>query len=262
MLKGFIIICFLSLSIGGIGAVLYYLDERSERHEVRLLGALAFVEVAIEASQGPNTELYSPSIEPHIEPNFWILSGIASRQDSSGGRDFLPYSAVLESICLPYGSPECWRIQSLTIDRGPVEIDTEIDSGSLSASDPVDTPLPKAVEESKPPSEPEGSTASSGTTPPEPVVPAESVLPEPPPIVDIKEVDDPAPKALSEDALISLIQLALEELGFDPGPPDGKMGPRTKSAIEIYQRRHELHDDGQPTQKLLDHIKKQLKARE
>jgi hypothetical protein len=258
MFRGFLIIFFLSLSIGGIAAVLYYLDERSERHEVRLLGALAFVEVAIEASQGPNTELYSPSIERHIEPNFWILSGIAARQDRSGGRDYLPYSAVLESICLPFGSPECWRIESLTIDRGAIEID----SGSLPASDAVDGPLPKAVQESKPPGEPEGPTASSGTTPPEPVVPADSGLPEPPPIVDIKEVDDPAPRALSEDALISLIQLALEELGFDPGSPDGKMGPRTKSAIEEYQRNNDLHADGKPTQKLLDHIKKQLKAPE
>lgn len=262
MLRGFLTLCGLSLSISVVWAVLSYLEERSELHEDRLVGALTFVEVVIEATQGPSTELYSPSIEPNIKPNFWTLSGIAAHQDSAGGRRYLPYSAVLESICLPYGNPDCWRIESLTIGHGPTEIDTGNDRGSLQASDPVDSRSPKAAEEFEPSGAPEASTASSRKTHSESVVPAETGIPETPSIVDLKEVDDPAPRVSSEDTLVSLIQLALEELGFDPGPTDGKLGPRTTSAIEAYQRSHGLHAEGQPTQQLLNHIEKQLKATE
>lgn len=262
MLRGFLILCSLSLSIGVVGAVLYYLEERSQLHEDRLVGALAFVEVVIEASQGPSAELYSPSIEPHIKLNFWTLSGIAARQDSAGGRGYIPYSAVLESTCLPYGNPDCWRIESLMIGHDPIEIGTGNDRVSLPASVPVDSRPPKAAEEFESSGEPEVSTASSRKAPSESVAPTETGRPETPSIVDLQEVDDPARRAPSEGALVSLIQLALEELGFNPGPTDGKLGPRTTSAIEAYQRSHGLHAEGQPTQQLLDHIEKQLQATE
>ncbi len=36
------------------------------------------------------------------------------------------------------------------------------------------------------------------------------------------------------------VQNALRQLGFDPGAPDGIMGPRTASAIESFQRREKL----------------------
>jgi peptidoglycan hydrolase-like protein with peptidoglycan-binding domain len=64
--------------------------------------------------------------------------------------------------------------------------------------------------------------------------------------------------ASSEDTLVSLIQFALEELGFDPGPADGKLGPRTTAAIEAYQRSHDLQAEGQPTEQLLEHMEKRL----
>lgn len=39
------------------------------------------------------------------------------------------------------------------------------------------------------------------------------------------------------------LQLALAELGFDPGPADGKAGPLTQMAIERFQRAYRLHFD-------------------
>jgi len=32
------------------------------------------------------------------------------------------------------------------------------------------------------------------------------------------------------------VQAALLSLGFDPGPVDGKSGPKTKAAVEAFQR--------------------------
>ncbi len=46
------------------------------------------------------------------------------------------------------------------------------------------------------------------------------------------------------DDLILMIQLGLKSEGLDPGFPDGKMGPRTRAAIEHYQARKSLTVDG------------------
>ncbi len=278
MSKGFLILCSLSLSIGVFAAALNFQKERSELHEERLVGALAIVEILIEASQGPSTELYSPSIEPRIDSNYWTLTGIAVRQDTAGGRGYLPYSAVLESTCLPYSNLDCWRIESLTIDDGSIEIATEVIRDNIPAPDPIEIPSPPTTDEFEPsveletitassektqieiePSvELETVTASSENTQTEFVAPAKSGVPEKPSIVHQNMADEPAHMASSEDTLVSLIQFALEELGFDPGPADGKLGPRTTAAIEAYQRSYDLQAEGQPTERLLEHMEKRL----
>ena len=51
------------------------------------------------------------------------------------------------------------------------------------------------------------------------------------------------------------IQAKLQELGYNPGPADGMMGPRTVSAILAYQRRHRLPMDGLPSDELLGHLR-------
>ncbi len=40
------------------------------------------------------------------------------------------------------------------------------------------------------------------------------------------------------------IQRALVALGFNPGPVDGKPGPRTKAAVQAFQKSRGLHVDG------------------
>jgi hypothetical protein len=40
------------------------------------------------------------------------------------------------------------------------------------------------------------------------------------------------------------VQGTLARLGYDPGPIDGKPGPKTTAAVKAFQRDHNLHDDG------------------
>jgi S1-C subfamily serine protease len=60
-----------------------------------------------------------------------------------------------------------------------------------------------------------------------------------------------APRPLSEQApasaqdLVASAQRLLDSLGFDPGPADGVMGPRTQGAIAAFQRTRGLAPTGQ-----------------
>jgi hypothetical protein len=47
--------------------------------------------------------------------------------------------------------------------------------------------------------------------------------------------------------LVFGIQSSLNHLGYDVGPPDGVMGPRTAEAISQYQDANRLPVDGQPS---------------
>ena len=47
------------------------------------------------------------------------------------------------------------------------------------------------------------------------------------------------------------LQRGLKSEGLDPGPLDGKMGSRTRAAIENYQAQHSLTIDGRATEDLL-----------
>ena len=65
----------------------------------------------------------------------------------------------------------------------------------------------------------------------------------------------PAPsRRLTGGARVRGIQRRLKALGWDPGPLDGAMGPRTRQAIRDYQQRFGLTAAGRPTGKLLDHL--------
>lgn len=43
---------------------------------------------------------------------------------------------------------------------------------------------------------------------------------------------------------ISAVQKKLAQLGYDPGPADGVLGPQTTEAIKQFQRDNGLEDDG------------------
>jgi len=60
-------------------------------------------------------------------------------------------------------------------------------------------------------------------------------------------------------AAVSRVQAGLNRLGYNAGSTDGKMGPKTRTAIETYQHKHGLAVDGRPTQELAQHIDSQLK---
>ncbi len=59
---------------------------------------------------------------------------------------------------------------------------------------------------------------------------------------------------LSREEAMEMQQL-LNQLGFDAGPEDGLPGPRTASAIRIFQKEHSLPPDGYPSPTLLKRLR-------
>jgi peptidoglycan hydrolase-like protein with peptidoglycan-binding domain len=62
-----------------------------------------------------------------------------------------------------------------------------------------------------------------------------------------------APLLMAQSAgTVRNVQKALNDKGFDPGPVDGIMGPRTRSAIKGYEKQQNMPADGALTAKVLD----------
>jgi hypothetical protein len=56
--------------------------------------------------------------------------------------------------------------------------------------------------------------------------------------------------------MVQEIQSQLSARGYDPGPADGRLGMRTRTAIEGFQRDHRLTVDGRATGDLLEMLRK------
>ena len=59
----------------------------------------------------------------------------------------------------------------------------------------------------------------------------------------------------SDRATLADLQARLKGLGYDPGPADGQMGPKTRAAIRAYQKDAGIKADGQVTASLIRRIK-------
>ncbi|MCI0680753.1 MAG: Ig-like domain-containing protein [Gemmataceae bacterium] len=70
---------------------------------------------------------------------------------------------------------------------------------------------------------------------PRPTVPGPTPLPAPPPVAP--------PSGKSKDVILGL-QKALKKVGYDPGPIDGIMGPKTSTALKQFQKDNGLAADG------------------
>jgi len=57
-------------------------------------------------------------------------------------------------------------------------------------------------------------------------------------------------------AQVKALQQSLNEMGIDAGTPDGLPGPRTQTAIRVYQALHQLPVDGYPAPSVLAHIER------
>jgi peptidoglycan hydrolase-like protein with peptidoglycan-binding domain len=62
----------------------------------------------------------------------------------------------------------------------------------------------------------------------------------------------------TQTGTVTRVQGGLAQLGYNPGPVDGVMGPQTAEAIRDYQRDHGLLIDGRPTAQLADHIEQRI----
>lgn len=67
----------------------------------------------------------------------------------------------------------------------------------------------------------------------------------------------PPPPGPGPRNIVYGIQSSLNHLGYDVGPPDGVMGPRTAQAISQYQYANRLPVDGQPSPELLNYMIRQ-----
>lgn len=61
---------------------------------------------------------------------------------------------------------------------------------------------------------------------------------------------------LTDRSSVTDVQARLNDLGYDAGPADGQMGPRTRSAIRAYQKDAGIKVDGVPSKQLLSHLRK------
>jgi len=61
--------------------------------------------------------------------------------------------------------------------------------------------------------------------------------------------------ATSEAEMVETIQQLLQQLGYDPGPIDGMMGEKTRTAIRAFQQDHNLQVDGEASETLVEDLK-------
>ncbi|MCK6454843.1 MAG: peptidoglycan-binding protein [Alphaproteobacteria bacterium] len=59
----------------------------------------------------------------------------------------------------------------------------------------------------------------------------------------------------SQGDVTAAVQGELNAAGYDAGPADGRLGPRTSNAIRAYQAHNGLPQDGYPSMALLDHLR-------
>jgi hypothetical protein len=57
-----------------------------------------------------------------------------------------------------------------------------------------------------------------------------------------------------DPAMVREVQAELQRRGYNVGPVDGRLGPRTKTAIREYEQRNGLPADGSPSRSLRDHM--------
>ena len=69
-----------------------------------------------------------------------------------------------------------------------------------------------------------------------------------------ERVNWPGQAAAGGSELVTRVQAGLIQQGYDPGPPDGVMGPRTAQAIRAYQSANGLESDRQATLALARHL--------
>ena len=54
--------------------------------------------------------------------------------------------------------------------------------------------------------------------------------------------------------LIRMVQLTLKDSGFDPGPADGILGPKTRDAIKKFQLKNEIDPTGEINEQTINQL--------
>lgn len=169
-------------------------------------------------------------------PRRWIVTGQVAYRDDAGALLQRTYEAAVEQVCAHDGSRECWHLVALTLDGRAVDPSTP---QAAQHTPPEAAPAEAEPDETAPPAESQAAAARV-----EPFL-APAVETESPPPMDTPT--DPVD-------LLRAIQEALNAAGHDAGSPDGQIGPRTRAAIQSYQRANGLAVDGVPRAALLRHL--------
>jgi hypothetical protein len=100
-------------------------------------------------------------------------------------------------------------------------------------------------------------TAPAAGSPAQPPAPADNASQASPPPANTTQVAAaPPPIKLRSRDTIRWVQTSLQQLGYDPGKPDGALGRRTTVAIRKYEKDNGLPVTGKMTMPLVDSLKK------
>jgi len=271
--KGFLVFGGVVTTVVLLGFALPYLDNRERDYEQRFVGALNFTEETIEGAFDLPAGIYKPKIAPGPKPGHWKLSGTLVSKDSLGGMARVPFLAVLQSLCVEPGNPECWQMVRLEVDGRTVRT---LPSAELAPNTAAEDVAGQTVDPGGASATLSVDQAAVASSQPDQVMPvpaagtldAAAVLATDAPATSsttaaavVGTEDSPAAAAetaVSNQELILFIQDALKRLDYEPGPIDGKFGGQTASAIKAYQRDFNLSPDGRPTPALLRHLRGQL----
>jgi Putative peptidoglycan binding domain len=174
-------------------------------------------------------------------PKHWIVAGQVAYRDHAGALLQRTYEAAVEQVCAHDERRECWHLGALSLDGLAVDPSTP-----LAAEDaPEAAPAEAEPEETAP--------LAKGKAESQLAAVAERAEPV---LAPALETESPSPMDTPKDPaeLLRAIQEALNTAGHDAGPPDGQMGPRSRAAIESYQRANGLAVDGVPRAALLRHL--------
>jgi Putative peptidoglycan binding domain len=269
--RSFLVFLAVIVAIGLIWLTLPILNQRSRDHETRLVAALQLVEDAISGSSADilRVDLFSPEIAPLAGDGRWQVTGIVSTQDRAGKSVNVRYTAVVAFTCQPFADPACGKITTLTIEDQPLVVEGAVvaelqdvlrvlsDAAAAAGMGDAATTAPSDAGGSAALPSPNLDTAIPPATEPESTqssMPAVTEIPAPVPTSAPESSAAPDAVPIQGDRLIFLTQKRLKEIGYDPGPVDGRVGPRTTTAIQDYQQRAGLAIDGQPSAALLEHM--------
>jgi hypothetical protein len=180
------------------------------------------------------------TLSPGDAPRQWVVTGQVAYRDDAGALLQRTYEAAVEQVCAHDGSRECWHLGALSFDGLAVDPSTPPATEDASEAARAEAEPKETAPSTKAQAESQAAAAERAERFVAPVVETQS----PPPM------DTPTDPA----DLLRAIQQALNAAGHDAGSPDGQMGPRTRAAIESYQRANGLAVDGVPRAALLRHV--------
>jgi hypothetical protein len=253
----------------GIGHVLWTRSAESEvvHYSWPVKWALTF---ASESPDLPAGSRFATAAVTDTQGERWTVAGEVELPSSEGRKLVTTYTADVRSLCSNFSERRCWEMAEMSL--GSVPAATGLEPGARPADERDASielaSLPVQIQEPEPPAPPPAPT-------PEEIAAAESeldfILTEP-----LIEPTDALLEALGgwstirssqtftpryDPVMVRDIQQGLAALGYEPGPADGILGRRTRSAIQSFRAREGLTGTAVNFE-LLDQITRRMELRQ